>query len=198
MIGRLNSGRDSRQRGFTLMEFMIVVALIGLLVAALAIQFDEANVQRNTTQAVADLKTIISATKMLRDPEKGYLGISANEVSAQQGFPKQLCKNGDCATGISSAAFGPVYLIAAYLNGFYITIGPVSDAQCVSICSKIIHSVDGIVVGPSISHTNPEVLRSSVLATTTTKPARDYFYPTGTGICANANNNYILLDVDYL
>ena len=189
----------SIQRGFTLIEFMIVLVLVGLLLAATVIQFGDANHDRIDTQAVADLKKVINQVRMQKDPASAYAGMDEIHVATSSGFPSHLCKSGNCANGIYSSAFGDIYTILPYFKGFYITIGPVSATDCVEIGSKMIFSVDRIVVNASVVHSGFLVLRSSVLTTTTTKPARDYFYSTTatTGAC-RYYNNYMHFDVDYL
>ena len=85
-----------------------------------------------------------------------------------------------------------------YLNGFYITIGPISANDCVEIGSKMIFSVDAIRVINTSIHAGFLVYRSTVLASAATKPARGYFSTTLAGVCRYTNNNYMHFEVDTL
>ena len=191
-MNRLHS-TSKHQHGFTLIEFMVVMALIAMALAITVINFSEAEAKRKATQSVSDMKELIYQARMLKDPIAKYAGISEFEVATQPGFPQKLCSRGNCATyGIESYGFGSVYAIYPYGSGFYITI-TANQEDCVALGSRMIFDVDEIRVYPSalFVFTN-YVRRATVRLNTASKSARDYFYYKSTmapaGVCRYVTN----------
>jgi len=172
------------EHGFTLLEFMVVAMLVIMVLGFTVSQFGIANSRRSTTQAVADLKTIINHTRAQYDLQRGFTGIDEIQVATAADFPAHLCKNGDCTQGIYSSAFGDVNYIGPYSRGFFINFTNISNQMCEEIGTKMIMSVEHISVGAMGSIGALIVNRSDVLASSATKPARDWFLTTGTGLCA--------------
>jgi len=197
----------SSQRGFTLLEFMVVMALIAIGLALTVVNFSEADTKRNSTQAIIDLQAVIAAARSQKDLITGYTGIDEVQVATSTAFPQQLCSLGNCANGISSSAFGDVYVIndslSTFINkGFMLRTYGISAADCVAIASRMIYSVDAISVRSSLTSVSRSyVSRSSVLASASSKSARDWFYyhatAATTGIC-RYTWNYMDFDVDTL
>jgi len=199
---------DSSQRGFTLLEFMVVMALVAIALALTVVNFSEADTKRNSTQAIIDLQAVIAAARSQKDLITGYTGIDEVQVATSTAFPQQLCKLGNCANGISSSAFGDVYVIndkihSTFINkGFMLRTYGISAADCVAIASRMIYSVDAVSVRSSLTSVSRSyVSRSSVLASASSKSARDWFYyhatAATTGIC-RYTLNYMDFDVDTL
>ena len=175
------------QQGFTLIEFMVVMALISMAIAMVVLQFGEVNQQRLATRAFEDMNSVINAIRMQRDRLNGYTYISEAQVAKSPGFPSRLCVSGDCTGGqIDLGPLGSVYSIKPYGKGFQIVVGIMADIYCADVASKLIYGVDEILVSSSatISTGAVSVLRSTVLASASTKPAVDYFsYVTAPAAC---------------
>jgi len=186
------------QRGFTLLEFMVVMALIAMALAVTVINFGEANTKREATQAVSDMKEIIYQTRMLKDPIAGYLGLSEYEVATQPGFPQKLCRLGDCAAnGIESPAFGQVSMIYSISTNFTVVIGPLSNADCIALASRMIYDVDEISVYNSTSgYYLTNLMTRSVVQGSSTSSPRDYAVLACHWDAAGLSKNYISFRVN--
>jgi len=188
------------QRGFTLIEFMVVMALIAMAIAMVVVQFGGVNESRLTTRAFSDMNTIINAVRSQRDRLTGYANISEAQVAKSPGFPARLCFLGDCSIGhIESKELGQIDSISNSGKGFQIVIGRMNHTYCADIASKLIYGVDEILVSnsPTVSTGAVSVLRSTVLASAFTKPAIDYFsYVTAPTACAKGQTKYLWIRAD--
>jgi len=64
---------NTPQRGFTLIEFMVVAALIAMAVAFTIIQFGKGNVKRHVVQVMQELDELQEAVHETYDPVSGYI-----------------------------------------------------------------------------------------------------------------------------
>jgi len=192
--------QTTRLRGFTLIEFMVVMALISMAVAMIVLQFGEVNQTRVSTRAFNDVNTLINAVRSQRDRLTGYANISEAQVAKSPGFPARLCSTGDCSLGqIEIGPLGIVNSVLTYSKGFEIRVGPTNDIYCTDVASKLIYGVDEILVSTSSSSSAGavSVLRSTVLASASTKPAVDYFsYVTAPTACAKGSAKYLWIRAD--
>lgn len=69
------------KKGFTLIELVIVVAIIGLLAAAVAVGFGRQQAKSRDARRIADIKTAQTAIESYIS-EKGDLPASASEICA--------------------------------------------------------------------------------------------------------------------
>ena len=75
----------SDQRGFTLIEVLLVVSILGILAAVAVPKFDNAKALANTAKIQSDMQTIDSAIVMY-EMENGTPPSAANNLKALSGY----------------------------------------------------------------------------------------------------------------
>lgn len=76
------NGTHERERGFTLIEMMIVVAIIAILVAVLVPNFIRARAQAQTAACESNLKSIATAIELYQTDHNQYPTASAVSITA--------------------------------------------------------------------------------------------------------------------
>ncbi len=74
--------RHTRERGFSLVELMVVILILGILGSFAAIKLTGKGDQARVAQAKNDIATMVKATQMFRI-EKGRLPNSLDEIAYQ-------------------------------------------------------------------------------------------------------------------
>ena len=81
------------QKGFTLVELMVVIAILGVLAAIALPKFTDSTTSANTAKAQADLRTIDSAIVMYQAQE-GTMPANAADTTALVGIKKAPSNRG--------------------------------------------------------------------------------------------------------
>jgi type IV pilus assembly protein PilA len=84
MLLKLNKMKD--QKGFTLIELMIVIAIIGILAAIAIPQFNAYRKRSYNSSAVADLRNAATAQEAYFVDESTYCGTTGTLISATYGL----------------------------------------------------------------------------------------------------------------
>ena len=83
--------RKEREDGFTLVELMVVIVIIGLLATVVLINVMPAADRANATKAKADIATLEQATEMYRLSKLSYPGSGEGlQALVSGGFVKRL------------------------------------------------------------------------------------------------------------
>jgi len=93
---------SKKQRGFSLIEFLIIVGLAALVIYAILSRSSTARTETNTNNATTDVALLLTAPAKAR-PSQDFTGITATELCHQ--LPSALCPGGTAiAFGDSSVA----------------------------------------------------------------------------------------------
>jgi len=65
---------EKKQRGFTLIEFMVVIALIGLGLVLVVTQFGQANEANRTSTAIKNITSLAGGISSFKGTRTGYQG----------------------------------------------------------------------------------------------------------------------------
>ena len=111
------------RRGFTLVEIMIVVAIIALLAAIAIPNLLRARSNANEAAAVAGLKTIVSAAISFRSVNNAYPGVLTS-LAAPNATPPYIDSVLGCTTGDGCPKSGYSFSLLGSANTFTATATP--------------------------------------------------------------------------
>ncbi|MYM71248.1 prepilin-type N-terminal cleavage/methylation domain-containing protein [Duganella sp. FT134W] len=157
--------KKQAQAGFTLIELMIVVAIIGILAAVAIPQYSDYTAKAKASSAVASVDALKTAVGLCIQ-EAGGDAANCSTTNANAGIPafvptKELA-SATVAAGIITATFNTTD-VAASLNGKTIIFEPTVTAGAANIVWKATSNSDNPAVKSAIEKNNP--------TTTTTPPA---------------------------
>lgn len=103
--------RMSNRKGFTLVELLVVVAILGILAAIAIPRFTSANETARGAKIQADLRTIESAASLYQASAGATAGaiatlVGANLLAAEPTPPQGNWKIGNLSANNASAAYG--------------------------------------------------------------------------------------------
>ncbi|MEA3227105.1 MAG: prepilin-type N-terminal cleavage/methylation domain-containing protein [Planctomycetota bacterium] len=117
-----------RKSGFTLVEILVVVVLLGILAAVIVPQFSEAGTEARTSALATDLRRVRSQIEFYKFQHNEQLPAATGETSAD--FVTRMTTQTD-ADGNAGADFGPYMQL--------IPVNPCNDLTTVRI--------DGLAAG---------------------------------------------------
>ena len=98
-----------KNRGFTLVEILIVVVILGILAAIVIPQFSNASQEANLNRLQSDLQTVRSQIQLYKIRHIGQLPTDANFEAWMTGYtnPNNTYIGNDAAAAATPGALGP-------------------------------------------------------------------------------------------
>lgn len=136
-------------RGFTLIEFLVYLALAGALAAIIALRVGTADDTSRAQIIQDDINQIMGAAKNWKGVRVNYTGITFAQLTGQTFL------RADWAAGIGVNPEGGNYTVAAAGQNLVITATGLPAQACQAVQSKMTGSVDAVVcAGTTITVTN--------------------------------------------
>lgn len=151
---------EKKQRGFTLIEFMVVIALIGLGLVLVVTQFGQANASNQTQTSIRNISSLISGITGMKDVRNGYAGLTNTVLLQTNGVPENM-KVGGALKNIYGGAVTAREGVSA--SNFEIVMEGVPQTNCTEILSKFLSAQNTSITDLSV--VNPGAA-AAVAATT--------------------------------
>lgn len=120
---------NKRQRGFTLVEVAMVLAIAALLIAGVMLFFNNASQARQTNDALQEVAAVQQTVRSLYSGQPDYTGLDTAIVASSKQLP---AKWANTTSSTVSNPFGSSVTIAATssANQFMLTFNGIPDAAC--------------------------------------------------------------------
>lgn len=120
-----------KSRGFSLLELLIVIALIGILISLGSVSYSSAQKKTRDARRQADLKAISDAFEQYYVDNSGKYPTSASCTVSSTYLPVGIPKDPKTGTAytITCDATGSTYCSCSQLEGTT-TVGNATDASC--------------------------------------------------------------------
>ena len=96
------------QKGFTLVELLVVVAIIGLLSTLAAVSLGSARSKARDAKRLSDIKQLSTALELYYSDNNGYPAVAAAGINLGEGTNKSLSSVGFAATPTAPTYMGNV------------------------------------------------------------------------------------------
>ena len=142
----------NKEKGFTLIEFMVVIALIGIGLLFIVSQFKDAGDQNKSQTAIKNITSLASGISSFRDLRNGYTGVTHTGIASSSSAPTNMVVMVGGAPVLTNV-FGGAVTVSGTATDYTVTYPSVPQKNCIDIASKLIGSFKTVKVG-TIAVTN--------------------------------------------
>ena len=130
-------GRN-RKRGLTLMEVAMVLAIVGIVIAAALLYYNSANTARQTTSALGQLAQIQQSIRSLYAGQSSYAGVSHTELAQSEALPASMIGTGNTIRHAfnGTVEIEPATTAGGSNSGFKVTFANVPQDACKQMLTK--------------------------------------------------------------
>ena len=168
---------NNRKRGLTLMEVAMVLAIVGIVIAAALLYYNSANTARQTSSALGQLAQVQTSVRSLYAGQANYAGVTTAVLADSEALPSSMISG---AT-IRHAFNGPVTIASAPAagganSGFSVQFANVPQDACKQMLTKDLgRGVFSAGVGGNVA----------------VQPNLPYTLPNATAACTATYNNVV-------
>lgn len=129
-----NTQQYKKTKGFTLIELMVVIAIIGAAVALLAPTLLDANIESNEGELVTDISLIQKGASKWASGDLDFAGLTIQALSQDKYIPTRF------SDGVGTNPFKGNWSIGAGADGRSYTI--TATGLPVEVCRRLARSLD--------------------------------------------------------
>lgn len=146
--------KPTRQRGLTLVETLVALAIFALVVGGSIALFGSASNSQSTTQLTSDLNAIRSSTKSLYFGQGGYGTTSLNEVLINsKKIPATFSITGTAPARVINHSMNGTVAVTGSNSAFTVTTTAMPTAVCIGLATM--NGWDLVKVGTAAARTPP-------------------------------------------
>jgi len=132
----------NKEMGFTLIEFMVVIALIGTGLLFVVNQFKDAGDQNKSQTAIKNITSLASGISSFKDLRSGYTGLTEGAIAGSSAAPSNMV-----IAGTLTNIFGSPVTIIGTATNYTVTYPGVPKKNCIDIASKLVGSFKSVTIG---------------------------------------------------
>jgi len=136
---------EKKQRGFTLIEFMVVIALIGLGLVLVVTQFGQASASNKSQTSVRNISSLISGITGLKDTRNGYKGITTAVLLQTNAVPQNMKGTANAITNVFDGSVTVSAPTTAPYTPYTLTLAKVTQEACTEIAAKFLGAKDSSI-----------------------------------------------------
>lgn len=109
--------RKRKERGITLIEVAMAIAIMALVTAAIMWAYQAANVSRQTETAMKDLASLQNSVRTLYGNQSDYAGIDVEDMIMAKVVPRRMVQESGGTATLRNAFNGPITILSEDVSG---------------------------------------------------------------------------------